>query len=79
MMIYVEFKPSNFASVVTTELHGGKAVYVKISPEVIDAINWVNTYRAQLDKEIALRNSNPALAIQWDHYQTLLRIVMDDV
>ena len=60
-------------------VYGGKEVHIQFTTEVVETLQWAIEYRKQLQREIDLRNTNPALADQWDHYQTLLRIVMDDV
>ena len=78
-MLSINLMPPDFAYASVSDMLGGNHINIMITPEVIDAINWVKEYRHKLEKEIELRNNNPALATQWDHYQTLLRIVMDDV
>lgn len=78
-MIKIEIDPASFGWVRTEDTYGGKRYVVYVQQEWIDCLNWVKNYKAQLDKEIRLRESNPALASQWDQYQTMLRIVMDDV
>jgi hypothetical protein len=78
-MLTINLDPPNFAYAAVSDVYGGKHIHVQISPDVIDAFNWIQTYRALLDREVKLRETNPALANQWDHYQTMLKIVMDDV
>lgn len=78
-MISISLMPLDFAYASVSDIPGGHHIHIMITPEVIDSINWVKAHRHKLEKEIELRNNNPALATQWDHYQTMLRIVMDDI
>jgi hypothetical protein len=78
-MISISLNPPEFGYASVSDAFGGKHITIMISPDVIEAVNWVKEHRSNLEKELELRNSNPALATQWDHYQTILRIVMDDV
>jgi len=61
------------------DVYGGKEIHINLGFEAVDAIKWVQEHRRQLEKERKLRESNPALSNAWDQYQTMLRIVMDDV
>lgn len=61
------------------DVYGGKEIWINLGLEAVDAIKWVQEHRQQLERERKLRESNPALANAWDQYQTMLRIVMDDV
>jgi len=47
--------------------------------KILDDINWLKDFRKKVEKEEKLRSDNPALADIWESYQTMLRIVMDDV
>ena len=78
-MIQVMIEPAGFAYAGTTDMHGGKMVHIRISQDVVDAVNWVMEHRAKLAKEEELRRSNPALASAWDQYQVMMRLVMDDL
>jgi predicted transcriptional regulator YheO len=62
-----------------SDIHGGQEYTLNFSSEIVSDLEWVRQYRAKLDKEEQMRESTPALKNSWDSYQTMLRIVMDDV
>jgi hypothetical protein len=78
-MIRVRSNNPDHIYVSTIDIHGGQELVISLSQSTVDSLNWVQSYRLGLEKEIELRNSTPALASAWDQYQTMLRIVMDDV
>lgn len=78
-LIKIDIDPSTFGWTRVEDTYGGKRHVIYIHQEWIDCLNWVKNHKAQLEKEAKLRAENPALASQWDQYQTMLRIVMDDV
>lgn len=78
-MINARTSNPDLIHVSTMDVHGGRDIYVSVSNDVVETINWVRKYRQKLEKEIELRASNPALASAWDQYQVMLRIVMDDI
>lgn len=78
-MIRIRSNNPDMIYVSIMDIHGGQEICFSLASNVIDAINWTNEYRARLDKEVKLRETNPALSNSWNEYQTMLRIVMDDV
>lgn len=59
--------------------YGGVQFTVQLAPEMEDVLRWASEYKLKIEKEEKLRQTVPALANQWEQYQTMLRIVMDDV
>ncbi len=78
-MVRITITPPDFAYSNTQDVYGGKQINVMIAPDVVEAVRWVQEYRSRLDKEVQLRMTNPALASQWEQYQTMLKLVMDDL
>ena len=79
-LINVNVFPTNeYINVTRMNVHGGISFQISLSQTFLDLLTWTKEHKEMLDKEVKLRNQNPALATQWDHYQTMLRIVMDDV
>lgn len=63
----------------TMDVHGGKMINVSLSQEVVDTLRWAQSFRKKHELELELRKTVPALASQYEQYQTMLRIVMDTV
>jgi hypothetical protein len=59
--------------------YGGIQFTIQITPEIEEVLRWVSEYKLKIEKEEKLRQTVPALANQWEQYQTMLKIVMDDV
>lgn len=78
-MIQIQSLNPNILHVSTMDVHGGKMITVELSRDVLDIINWARTYREKLDREVRLREQTPALANSWDEYQTMLKIVLDQI
>ena len=78
-MIQVTAAPPDMIYSGVVDVQGGKMITIQLTDDVVSTIRWAQKYKENLQREIELRESNPALASQWDQYQTMLRIVMDDV
>ena len=80
-LINIAISPPTFATIVNCpqSQYGGNLYSIVINQEVLDNLEWLRTYRSQLEREAIAREKNPALASQYEQYQTMLRIVMDDV
>lgn len=59
--------------------YGGIVFSVNLSQEATLLLDWLQKHTLALEKEEKLRQTVPALANQWERYQTMLKIVMDDV
>lgn len=77
-LININCNPKFFIAI-GSDQWGGIGYTIDFSHEVKELLEWLKTHKESVEKEEALRKSNPALANQWDQYQTMLRIVMDDV
>lgn len=70
---------SQYIVVQETQLYGGVDISIDLSPDAKQLLDWVKKHRETVEKEEKLRQTVPALANQWEQYQTMLKIVMDDV
>ena len=74
------FFPSDIGSVTSSDSIGDvQHVQISLNSNIVDDLRWINDYRAKIDRENKMRETNPALKNTWDSYQTMLAIVMDDV
>jgi hypothetical protein len=78
-MFNIIVDPPGFAIVSVADTYGGKQINIKISNHVLDTIDWVNRYRSRLDQEQKIRDGNPAVASLYEQYQTMIKLVMDDI
>ena len=78
-MIRVRSNNPDMIYISTMDIHGGQEICISLTQDMIDTINWAKEHRGRLDKEAKLRETNPALSNSWSEYQTMLRIVMDDI
>lgn len=73
------FEPPNFGFITVSDTFGGQRHVFNVAQPIVEDLQWLREYRQKLEQEEKLRESNPALRNAWDSYQTMLRIVMDDV
>lgn len=78
-LISLSINPPEIGHASIQDVYGGKNITITISQETVALLEWVKTYKTKLDQETELRKTNPALNNMWEQYQTMLRIVMDDV
>lgn len=69
----------DYMNINCTQQYGGISFSVNLEKRLIDLLQWVENHKANVEKEEQLRKTNPALASTWEQYQTMLKIVMDDV
>jgi len=73
--IYIQCYPDNLIAV-NVHRDSYRITYnIFLDQSIIDIINWAKRYKNQLDNEIKLRSENPALASQYEEYQTMLKLV----
>jgi len=78
-LLDVEIQPNDWIRVYQMSHYGGIKYQITLEQKLLDLLAWAQQQKEQHAKEIELRKTNPALAMSWDHYQTMLKIVMDDV
>jgi hypothetical protein len=78
-LIQVSISPPEIGYISTQDVYGGKNITITITQEVVDLLAWVKEHKGQVQREAELRKTNPSLNNMWEQYQTMLRIVMDDV
>jgi len=80
-MTTYSFYPPDIGTVTTLDSVDSSSQHITISlnANIVDDLRWINYYRAKIDRENTMRETNPALKNTWDSYQTMLAIVMDDV
>jgi len=79
-LIDINMVSSNgYMNIQCTQQYGGLTYSIYLEKKLIDLLLWVEEHKAKVEKEEMLRKTNPALASTWDQYQTMLKIVMDDV
>lgn len=76
--ISIDVHPYDWFHISTSEDWGKTKILVTVNSELLETINWVKTYRKQLDEEAKIRSENPALASAYEGYQTILKLVKDD-
>ena len=78
-MFTISISPPDFAYVSLKDTYGGKQIHVQVNQEVIDVFRWFKEHKDLLDREQKLRESNPAVASIYEQYQTMMKLVMDDI
>jgi hypothetical protein len=78
-LLDVDVTQNDWIHVYAIKHHDGIKYQITLEQKFLDLLAWVEQQKQQHAKEIELRKTNPALANSWDHYQTMLKIVMDDV
>ena len=73
-MINIHAHPHALIQAAVSDIYGGKAINIMLTPEAVDAINWISQYRAQLERERLARQNNPVLQELYDSYQTALNL-----
>lgn len=73
------FAPYEFGTGVLTETYGGQQLTLTISQSIVDDLNWLHSYRTQLEREQQLRRENETVRSAWEQYQTVLNLVVLDV
>ena len=76
--VQIDVYPSDWMYIHQSEDWGKVKVAITIDPKIIDAMDWVKKYRQQLEDEAKIRAENPAVASQYESYQTMLKLVKSD-
>jgi hypothetical protein len=58
---------------------GGVNYNLAFSQEMVDMFNWYKQYKAQMLLESQAREQNPSIAAAYEQYQTMLKLVLDQV
>ena len=61
------------------DTHGGVDYTLYIDPQMIDDLRWLRKHKTRIESEEKIRNENPAVASAYEQYQTVLKIVMDQI
>lgn len=76
--VQIDVYPHDFIYINQSEDWGKVKINITVDQRVIDAVNWVRDYKKQLEEEAKIRAENPAVANQYDSYQTMLKLVKSD-
>lgn len=76
--VQVDVYPSDFIYIHQSEDWGRVKISITLDQKVVDAVHWVRDYKKQLEEEAKIRAENPAVASQYESYQTMLKLVKSD-
>ena len=76
--ISIDVYPYDWFYINTSEDWGRSKVSITVAPHLIESIEWVKTYKNQLEEEAKIRSENPAVATQYECYQAMLKLVKND-
>jgi hypothetical protein len=61
------------------DTYGGKKFDISFSQEMIEMFKWYKEYRGQMLKESQAREQFQSVAAAYEQYQTVLKLVLDQV
>lgn len=75
--VTLDVYPSEWFHIYTSQEYDRARINVNVSQELVDSINWLKKYKAQLEEEAKIRSENPAAAYAYESYQAMLKLVKD--
>lgn len=54
---------------------GGKMLYLRILPVIVDNLTWISQYRQRIEQEQQIREQDPAAADLFAQYQAYINLV----
>lgn len=78
-LIEVTCNQSNIMYVSKTDTYGGKRIDLYFNSDVTEMVEWYKKYKDQMIKESKAREQFESVATAYEQYQTVLKLVLDQV